>query len=308
MLVSPSSVEAKAASSDLSGLMGAVSNVAVAILGDSSIPNNVATQIASAPVMSSSTSSIFSAGSSIVQPLRLDTNIGNVMDAATSLVGMILATASDASNLGILSFPGAAPTIVNSLFSTTTTMLPTSGPPQAINTLQTTSLPQAPNLPPSPEANNSPPTPPTPQAISSSQTFSPPQVTGLPQLASSSQTTTSPLAASAQNAPCTTCNIPTLSSAMGYSISNLGTFINSPSAAVFIVPSCPPMNTTTTTTTFTLAPSCPAPIIQTSTITNTWYSTQYAQTATLFSFMDVLTVTSTETIRYDCVQVSWALY
>jgi hypothetical protein len=24
--------------------------------------------------------------------------------------------------------------------------------------------------------------------------------------------------------------------------------------------------------------------------------------------MDVLTVTSTETIRYDCVQVSWALY
>lgn len=56
-----------------------------------------------------------------------------------------------------------------------------------------------------------------------------------------------------------------------------------------IISSCP-----------TLAPaSCPRP--QTMTCTETWHSTHYADTATFYSFMAVMTVTCTETIRY----VTW---
>jgi hypothetical protein len=45
--------------------------------------------------------------------------------------------------------------------------------------------------------------------------------------------------------------------------------------------------------------SCPAPITETCTITETWHSTHYAETATLYSFIANTTVTCTETVRYD---------
>ena len=45
-------------------------------------------------------------------------------------------------------------------------------------------------------------------------------------------------------------------------------------------------------------PSCPAPIITTCTVTETWHSTHYAETATWYSFVANSTVTCTETVRY----------
>jgi hypothetical protein len=44
--------------------------------------------------------------------------------------------------------------------------------------------------------------------------------------------------------------------------------------------------------------TCPAPVTETCTTTETWYSTRYSDTVTLYSFADVLTVTCTVTIRY----------
>jgi hypothetical protein len=46
-------------------------------------------------------------------------------------------------------------------------------------------------------------------------------------------------------------------------------------------------------------PSCPSPITETCTVTETWHSTHYAETATFYSFIANSTVTYTETIRYD---------
>ena len=43
---------------------------------------------------------------------------------------------------------------------------------------------------------------------------------------------------------------------------------------------------------------CPTPITETCTVTETWHSTHYAETATFYSFIANLTVTCTETIRY----------
>jgi hypothetical protein len=53
--------------------------------------------------------------------------------------------------------------------------------------------------------------------------------------------------------------------------------------------SCPPMPTFTS--------SCPAQATTTCTVTETWHSTHYRETATLFSFMNVFTITCTETVR-----------
>jgi hypothetical protein len=53
--------------------------------------------------------------------------------------------------------------------------------------------------------------------------------------------------------------------------------------------SCPPMPTFTS--------SYPAQATTTCTVTETWHSTHYRETATLFSFMNVFTITCTETVR-----------
>ncbi len=44
-------------------------------------------------------------------------------------------------------------------------------------------------------------------------------------------------------------------------------------------------------------PSCPIPITATCTVTETWHSTHYAETATFYSFVANSTVTCTETVR-----------
>jgi hypothetical protein len=51
--------------------------------------------------------------------------------------------------------------------------------------------------------------------------------------------------------------------------------------------------------------ACPAPVTETCTTTETWHSTHYSDTITLYSFVDVLTVTCTVTIRYvGCLLIS----
>ncbi|KAH6720544.1 hypothetical protein BKA61DRAFT_236772 [Leptodontidium sp. MPI-SDFR-AT-0119] len=44
--------------------------------------------------------------------------------------------------------------------------------------------------------------------------------------------------------------------------------------------------------------ACPAPSTETCTVTETWHSTHYESTATLFSFVAAFTYTCTETVRY----------
>ncbi|CAG8981265.1 hypothetical protein HYALB_00003863 [Hymenoscyphus albidus] len=63
--------------------------------------------------------------------------------------------------------------------------------------------------------------------------------------------------------------------------------------------SCPAPMMMTMTMTTTMQPECPAPVTETCTVTETWHSTIYAGTVTLFSFMDVFTVTCTTTVS-DC--------
>jgi len=55
-------------------------------------------------------------------------------------------------------------------------------------------------------------------------------------------------------------------------------------------------------------PSCPAPIITTCTVTETWHSTHYAETATWYSFVANSTVTCTETVRYGINMFQTSIY
>jgi hypothetical protein len=64
----------------------------------------------------------------------------------------------------------------------------------------------------------------------------------------------------------------------------------SPSATTTGAP-CPSMATTT------ISPCCPDPSTVTCTVTETWHSTHYESTQTLYSFMSLYTVTCTETVR-----------
>ena len=64
----------------------------------------------------------------------------------------------------------------------------------------------------------------------------------------------------------------------------------SPSATTASAP-CPSMATTT------ISPCCPSPSRVTCTVTETWHSTHYESTQTLYSFMSMYTVTCTETVR-----------
>jgi hypothetical protein len=54
-------------------------------------------------------------------------------------------------------------------------------------------------------------------------------------------------------------------------------------------------------TTTTLISSCPTPVTVTCTVTETWHSTHYSETATLFSFMSIFTINYQETTRYGYV-------
>ena len=58
--------------------------------------------------------------------------------------------------------------------------------------------------------------------------------------------------------------------------------------------------TSTTTACASIPPctACPAPKTETCTVTETWHSTHYESTATLFSFVAAFTYTCTETVRY----------
>lgn len=58
----------------------------------------------------------------------------------------------------------------------------------------------------------------------------------------------------------------------------------------------------------TYTPACPVQLLSTVTITETWHSTYYAVTATLYSFMSVLTVAYNQAIRYaSSFPCKWAL-
>lgn len=66
-----------------------------------------------------------------------------------------------------------------------------------------------------------------------------------------------------------------------------------PTSSLFATPAaCPSLATTTIT------PCCPPARTVTCTVTETWHSTNYESTKTLFSFLSVFTVTCTETVRY----------
>jgi len=90
-----------------------------------------------------------------------------------------------------------------------------------------------------------------------------------------------------QTALCTTCNSSSTTS------SHNTTAAPSPTASPAIAS---PTTGSSCTSTW---PSCPAPITETCTVTETWHSTHYAETATLYSFIANYTFTCTETIRYD---------
>jgi hypothetical protein len=87
-------------------------------------------------------------------------------------------------------------------------------------------------------------------------------------------------------ASCTTCN----STYPAYLLNTTITTVPRPSPA--IASTTPQLYGNQTT------PSCPAPTITTCTVTETWHSTHYAETATWYSFVANSTVTCTETVRY----------
>ena len=72
-----------------------------------------------------------------------------------------------------------------------------------------------------------------------------------------------------------------------------------PKTTIFALP-CPSPALSSATMELTSAPSapfCPRTITETCTVTETWHSTHYAETATLYSFVANSTVTYTETAR-----------
>ncbi|CZR56182.1 uncharacterized protein PAC_06070 [Phialocephala subalpina] len=76
-------------------------------------------------------------------------------------------------------------------------------------------------------------------------------------------------------------------------------------ALPYNITSAPPLSSATSKSVLPMAPSCstmptctscPAPVTSTCTVTETWHSTHYDSTATLFSFVAAFTVTCTETV------------
>lgn len=95
-----------------------------------------------------------------------------------------------------------------------------------------------------------------------------------------------------QSTACSTCNnsFPTTAFKLNITSSALMTSSTALMASQTYMPSsCPPM------TAFTSA--CPGPATVTCTVTETWHSTHYESTVTLFSFASIMTVTCTETVR-----------
>ena len=83
--------------------------------------------------------------------------------------------------------------------------------------------------------------------------------------------------------------------------SNSSQLVFLPNTTIFALP-CPSSAIASATIALTSAPSapfCPTTITETCTVTETWHSTHYAETATFYSFVANSTVTYTETARYE---------
>lgn len=208
--------------------------------------------------------------------------IGSVVEVATSVVGGILATASEASNVGVLG------NSVGSLLSSSSSSA--ASPLSSISSL--------PAMTSSGFGNN-------PSSASSSGGG----VTSIPQMSSrsgsgsmirSSSSAVRNILSSATNATAVDPTVPPHNSTtlakpivttnpLNTTLPMMQNGTNSTAPR--------PMNTTLCTTLPLLTTSCPVPVTETCTVTETWHSTHYAETATLFSFMSIVTVTCTETIK-----------
>ncbi|KUJ23783.1 uncharacterized protein LY89DRAFT_776028 [Mollisia scopiformis] len=93
---------------------------------------------------------------------------------------------------------------------------------------------------------------------------------------------------SSQHGLCSTCNSSPSSTALPLNITSAPLLSSMTSQSVLpMAPSCTSMPSCT---------SCPAAYTETCTVTETWHSTHYAETATLYSFVAAFTVTCTETV------------
>lgn len=88
-----------------------------------------------------------------------------------------------------------------------------------------------------------------------------------------------------QTGPCMTCNNSSPLTALPFNITSVPRL-----SSTSVLPMAPSGGPTCT--------SCPLPFTETCTVTETWHSTHYAETATYFSFIAAFTVTCTETVRY----------
>jgi hypothetical protein len=121
---------------------------------------------------------------------------------------------------------------------------------------------------------------------------SPSNIGVLPQVNSNSSTNQTSSRIGISQAVCTTCH----SSYPAYSLNT--TITNVPRASPAITSTTAQLRATPIT------PPCPAPITTTCTVTETWHSTHYAETATFYSFVANSTVTCTETVRYGIETIS----
>jgi hypothetical protein len=286
-------------------LEGAIKNAAAAILEEgSTIQNSIPAKTTSIPSTLIALSgaldaiSLIPSGrikSSAASQISMDASlVGDLVNAASSIVDTMLATVTKASNLEVFNTFQTS-----SVSSTMPTMIIYENAP-----IQTTvkETPQGPTYVPLsthssffPSGNT-----PVPPVIPST----PHNMISMSSIAiTSSLSAGSQLLTSIQNTLNSTqsfvlsgrINGSKSASMMTQNTISLGFSIMSPSAL---------LKGTLTTTSFpfvaTLTTSCPGPVTKTCTVTETWHSTQYAGTATLFSFMSIVTVTYTEILRYAC--------
>lgn len=278
----------------MDSFVGAISNVAGMLSGTGSLGNDdvhdMGDGVASPPAGITNLGMANFGGASLASSAiahdvggvlgKASSTIESIVDAATSVAGSILATASEVSNVGVLG--DSAGSLLSSLF--------VASPLSSISSL--------PAMTSSGFGSD-------PFSASSSGSI----VTSAPQMSSSigqssmihsSYSTMRNITSSARNSTVVCPTVP----------AGNNTVPARPSATTkphsMILPmmhnstnsTAPrPMNTTSYSTLPSLTTSCPAPVTETCTMTETWHSTHYAETATLFSFMSIVTVTCTETVK-----------
>ncbi|KAH6672308.1 hypothetical protein B0J14DRAFT_593363, partial [Halenospora varia] len=278
----------------MDSFVGAISNVAGMLSGTGSLINDdvhdMGDGIASPPAGATNLGIANFGGASLASsaiahdvvgvPGEASSAIEGVVDAATSVAESILATASEASNVGVLG--DSAGSLLSSLF--------VASPLSSISSL--------PAMTSSGFGSD-------PFSASSSGSI----VTSAPQMSSSigqssmihsSYSAMRNITSSARNSTVVCPTVP----AGNNTVPARPSVTTKPHSMILPMmhnstnSTAPrPMNTTSCSTLPSLTTSCPAPVTETCTMTETWHSTHYAETATLFSFMSIVTVTYTETIN-----------